>query len=1328
MNALFQIALGLIPAILIVAISAAVRRVSLVRAIPLLLLLIGAAGACSVLGVSQHRQAAEVSTPSLDPSTALELAQAVAQRGDAGLAQALLEQANPEKAQSAQTTLCLARTYALQGNAPAASALYRKVKALDPQADVDDELQAASQAALPGLTDTQAVEEMVRLARRAVDAIADEGDDLAQTARTLSQINECYERYLSTGELDEDEARRLGRRMDSLKEEQPELFTLDQVRLAQLKINILNEDYRAIAQNVDENSSYDELLVVSELYLNGYIRRRDFDESYGQEYARQCAAVEQQVEKLYDDYYSSQSRSVRKGVREYIDSLDYAADNPALVQLKNDLYDYTQTPGAQDSSKVYLQLAKIENDAGNSAGAEQYLTASLGSAGDCRDEDYTQPMYQIIGIIADKDDPERLKDVAGYVDRIITNSSVVEMPEQLTQPAQDPDNPEPEDPEEDKTDFGSYMTDYVSQKRSALNIAQVDPSAFPDVTATLSISTPIPYSDQELAAKLSVRDCGADIPDFTLKQIHYDKVNVLLCCDVSGSMSGQAIADLREAVKLFAGSLENNQRLALVTFSDSVRDVYGFDTDPADILAAADGLGANGGTDMYSACLSAMGMFQPTEGERNVIILLSDGEDNYSRSEDEMYNNLGKAAQDNQVTLYTLGLGSSVDSGYLSAMAGMCGGTYLYVDNSQTLNSFYEYLNGLMFSQYQLSYTAVDTLRTSRQLRVAMTDDAYCQDIAHYSLGGGEDDQDGEDSDTVSPLPGVEISGLDTRLIFKSLNSQEIRLLGSGLGKDLELSLTIKGNVDYELAAQYDTDTSWKVTVPAGVACGVYDLYVKVGEKTAVLDRELTVAIQGEEKSVTFGPYVFTAYSVVHEGDATTLSGLVSMNGWLKFRGDLTLTGDLEGGSVLMSDSYGAYIQYYEGSSQGLASLFAKKNWKLEIPVLGRRTLYNDSNYDPASEDYPVDVTPVPALYVNQAFTLATPGMGLYADRLEVASDAFTTAFPFQDKLIKAAGAQKPFSFKHSITGKLTATQIGVAAEFELGHNEDTYYPVNLGSMPIYFNPAEGKVELDTLEGKFSIDFTIRLAFLGSTDDGLGLKLAWDGSLVPTEVGVNIDHDITTNISGVPVTFSDFYFGMKDIKGSNPLKWTLVGQATASAYKIDQLLPGIGKWFGDVSVCSLKDATVEFSLGQAHLLLKTDFYLLGQIKLANTEIEAGRFDYSCWLLNMDKESMAGMRAKLKVGLMWNTDNCDIDISGSTELVMSNRMLGVVGNGTFKVDVQWWIVKKDIHANGSAVLGMYKDHSNQLVFILKGVASDSRKDRMVQVAWTPGTGVDVQVKL
>lgn len=1333
MNPLLQVAAGLSPAILILLLIALFRRSARLRACLLLVPFLAAAGACAVQGLGLLDGAGGNSVPPLEPAVALELAQAAAERGDSALARSLLEDPRLASADEGLSALCLARTYAMEGNAPAAAALYRKAGALVHDLDIKEELDAASRAALAAPGDTGAADDMARLAQKALSKAADDGD-VAQAAKVMSEINQYYETHLAGGEPDEDEVRRLTRRLRQLEEDRPELFDLKDMRLARLKMNLLSGSYRDIASNVREDAGYQELMTVSELYLNGYVRQSYFDESYGQTYARQCAVVAKQVEKLYDEYYSGESRAVRATVKAYLDSLEDAQTRPALVQIKHDLYDYTQTPGAQDSSKVFLQLSKMENAAGNTAGAEQYLSASLGAVDACLDDSYTQPMYQLIDIIADKDEPERLKDVPGYVEDVIGNSYVVPLPEPLTKPApKDPDKPGDGRDDGKTVDFGGYMTDYVSQKRAGLNITSVDAGQFPEITASVSISTAIPYTDEELQRRLSVRDCGSEIADFTLRSITYDRVNVLLCCDVSGSMSGSAIENLRQAVKLFAGSLENNQQMALVTFASSIQNTYPFGTSQEDILAAADALRANGGTDMYGAALYSVQQFTPTPGERNVVILLSDGEDGYRRSEETIRNELGQAARDNDVILYSLGLGSSVDTGYLSTIAGVCGGSFLYVDNSQTLDSFYEYINGLLFSQYELKYTAADTLRTSRELRLALKDDSNCFDVYYYSLnGGGESPDSGENA--LPLLEGVQVTGLDTRLVFRSTAAQTVRLTGSGLAEDPGLSVSIKGNVDYELDAAFESENAWRVTIPAGIAAGVYDLHVKVGEQTAVLDRELVVAVQGGEKTITFGPYVFTAYNVVQQEDLALLSGYVTMNGWLRFKGDVALRGSLDGSSIRMEETDGAYVQYYEGSSEGLAALFAKNNWKLEIPILGSRTLYNDLTQDPAGDGYRVDVTPIPTLYLTKLLTLNAPGVSLYADRLVLDADAFTTALPFQEKVMEKINGKQVFSFKADLTGLCTATQIGFDAELELKSDNKIYYPVNLGSMPINFNPAEGTIKINTIDNEYSLDFKVRLAFFGDTDDGVGLKLAWKsdilkGELVPDEIGVYISHDVNTNISGVPVTFSDFYFGIKDIDVSRPvMDWTLTGKTTASAVKIDSLLKGLGKWLGDVSVCSFRDATVELSLGQAHLLMKTDFYLLEAIKLSSLEIEAGKFSYSCYLLNMDSEEMAGLRAKLTAGVQWDSSNCDIDIGGSLELVAATKLLGVTGSGNFHVSAQWWVFQKEVRADGSAVLGIYQAHNGDTIFIVKAVSSSDGGNSSVMLSWSKNQGFEHEIKL
>src|SRR5699024_11392158 len=65
-------------------------------------------------------------------------------------------------------------------------------------------------------------------------------------------------------------------------------------------------------------------------------------------------------------------------------------------------------------------------------------------------------------------------------------------------------------------------------------------------------------------------DCGVEITDYQLEKIQYDSARMLLCCDVSGSMAGQPIEDLKAAVGEMANSASGDISLAVVTFNSKI--------------------------------------------------------------------------------------------------------------------------------------------------------------------------------------------------------------------------------------------------------------------------------------------------------------------------------------------------------------------------------------------------------------------------------------------------------------------------------------------------------------------------------------------------------------------------------------------------------------------------------------------------------------------------------------------------------------------------------------------------------------------------------------
>jgi Ca-activated chloride channel family protein len=121
--------------------------------------------------------------------------------------------------------------------------------------------------------------------------------------------------------------------------------------------------------------------------------------------------------------------------------------------------------------------------------------------------------------------------------------------------------------------------------------------------------------------------------------------------DVSGSMRGDRLAAMREALKVLAGAdaaatasaryaaFQNRERVVLITFSNAVAEPVWVRFDAATLAAAraqvlslADGLTVQGGTALYSALAAAQELARTErrrEPDRTLsIVLLTDGESN----------------------------------------------------------------------------------------------------------------------------------------------------------------------------------------------------------------------------------------------------------------------------------------------------------------------------------------------------------------------------------------------------------------------------------------------------------------------------------------------------------------------------------------------------------------------------------------------------------------------------------------------------------------------------------------------------------------------------
>jgi uncharacterized protein YegL len=826
-------------------------------------------------------------------------------------------------------------------------------------------------------------------------------------------------------------------------------------------------------------------------------------------------------------------------------------------------------------------------------------------------------------------------------------------------------------------------------------------------------------SAERLKSLLNLTDCGADIVDFTVEDISYDKTNIILVCDVSGSMAGSPIEDLKTAVSLFVNDKTDKEHIGLVTFASGVKDVYGLDSTVEQLNAAASSLVASGGTNMYDAVIHAVSMLEAEDDAMNIIILMSDGNDGSNHSADSIDKNICQPCLHNGIVLYSIGLGADVDSDYLDTFATGTGGSYLYVSDSQTLATFYEYLHNLIANRYRITFKALDTLTNDRTVRVQVEGDDLAYDERHYTLGEDQSDEAKE------VLEDKYIYGLDTRLLYKTDKAQKVNLKVDGFTSDDSVTVTFEGELDYSVKCKFVSESSYELTIPSNIAVGEYDMIVTVNDYTAYFVKELTIG--AEDFITSFGPYSFTSCVKQESDTGVYMSGYVCLNSWLHFKGSVSLDGDLDAGAyVTMSDGSGSYIQYSVDNAKGIAKYLAKKNKTVSVPAFGSVKLYNDTFHSATSADYKVDVVALPVAYISNVITFSTPGVSLYPNSIKYDINAFDTSFPFQSDMLKASGMTKIFSFEWDAAVYLTNMSVDLQAEFKSEHDSKNYSTVNMGSMPIYLNPAEFEVKVNTLENEYFVKYKTRVMFLPV--DGLGFSVKWTGDLVPSEVRLYCDVDLNTNISGVPVTFSDFELAVSDIDVNKSVwHWMLEGKTKIAVASVSSVLPKLDKYIGDVAFCSFDKTTLKFSFGQCYISASTELKLFDKVKVGSVLIEMGKFKYTNELLDMESVHTSGLRVVVEKGLDWDSNNCDIKMTGTVEATMTDQYIGAMITGECSVEVKWWVFKKEADLKGTGLMGVYKDRSGDVIFTVRATGTNGKKNCGVNITWSKRHGKDVDTK-
>ena len=200
-------------------------------------------------------------------------------------------------------------------------------------------------------------------------------------------------------------------------------------------------------------------------------------------------------------------------------------------------------------------------------------------------------------------------------------------------------------------------------------------------------------------------------------------VAIVLALDGSGSMR-RALDEVKSAATMFVNALRPTDPLSLVQFADNVTLAHEFSTVRQSSVDAIAGHRAGGGTALFDALHSAMGLLAKQE-RRRAIVLVTDGRDENNPgtapgSEHSLADVLSQV-HESETTIYAIGLGPNVDRKALQQIADLSGGAAYFPDDVSRLAEQYRRVLDDFRRRFVLTYTSTNSARDGRWREVRIT-------------------------------------------------------------------------------------------------------------------------------------------------------------------------------------------------------------------------------------------------------------------------------------------------------------------------------------------------------------------------------------------------------------------------------------------------------------------------------------------------------------------------------------------------------------------------------------------------------------------------------
>ncbi len=211
------------------------------------------------------------------------------------------------------------------------------------------------------------------------------------------------------------------------------------------------------------------------------------------------------------------------------------------------------------------------------------------------------------------------------------------------------------------------------------------------------------------------------IENFFREQLPLDLVLLL---DTSSSLRKEGFPELKSAASLFIQKLTPSDRAMLYEFNNQPRRLMPFSTDRKRAMEQIASLEAHGHTSLFDAIHLALADLEGRAKGRKAIVVFTDGEDTvYEEPSDKarIFRAAIDKAQNQQVTLFTIGLGGDIHRAALERLAEETGGRFYFAERVQSLPSVFSNILEDLKNQYMLGIRPTDGAAGFRRLEIKVS-------------------------------------------------------------------------------------------------------------------------------------------------------------------------------------------------------------------------------------------------------------------------------------------------------------------------------------------------------------------------------------------------------------------------------------------------------------------------------------------------------------------------------------------------------------------------------------------------------------------------------